>query len=51
MKSKRVLLAMLAFVFAFAMPLSALDKKDEEDGLRVIGAMYKIEDGTVEFDV
>ena len=33
MKSKRVLLAILAFVFAFAMPLSALDKKDEEDGL------------------
>ena len=25
-------------------------QKDEEDGLRVIGAIYRIEDGTVEFD-
>ena len=26
-------------------------QKDEEKGLKVIGAIYRIEDGTVEFDV
>ncbi len=26
-------------------------QKDEEHGLKVIGAIYRIEDGTVEFDV
>ena len=26
-------------------------QKDEEQGLKVVGAVYRIEDGTVEFDV
>ncbi len=26
-------------------------QKDEEKGLKVVGAIYRIEDGTVEFDV
>ena len=30
---------------------SLLIRKDEETGLKVVGAIYRIEDGTVEFDV
>ena len=26
-------------------------QKDEEEGLMVVGAMYRLEDGTVEFDM
>ena len=30
---------------------SFLIQKDEETGLKVVGAIYRIEDGTVEFDM